>query len=62
MGRHRGQTKMAERFTAEAKARVDEIGMFEYKERILAALDSSAERLAENLLMYSTVVRNHARV
>ncbi len=60
MGRYQGRTKMAERFTMEAKDRLTEVGNFEYKERILASLDSKAERSAEDLLMYSTLVRNQA--
>lgn len=60
VGRHRGQVEMAEKFTTEAKARLVEISDFEYKERILASLDSSEERSAEDLLMYSTLVKNRA--
>lgn len=60
LGRHRGQTKMAASFTKEAKARLAELEDFEYRDQITAALDSPAERSAEDLLMYSTLVRNRA--
>lgn len=60
LGRHRGQTQMAATFTNEARARLTELDTFELKDKIIASLDSSEERSAEDLLMYSTLVRNRA--
>lgn len=58
IGRHRGQHTMAQRFTLEAKLRISELTQFEFKDEILTSLDSGEERSAEDLLMYSTLVRN----
>lgn len=60
LGRHRGQTAMAERFTQEALTRLRELPTFELAPKIMASLSSTAERSAEDLLMYSTLVRNRA--
>ena len=60
LGRHRGQTQMAATFATEARARLAELDTFELKDKIIASLDSSEERSAEDLLMYSTLVRNRA--
>ena len=46
LGRHRGQTAMAERFTIEAKKRLAEVPDLEYYSQIASVLDSSAERSA----------------
>lgn len=62
LGRHRGQASMAARFTLEAKKRLAEVPDFEFHSQITQALNSSAERSAEDLLMYSTLVRNRALV
>jgi hypothetical protein len=62
MGRHRGQTAMAARFTLEAKKRLAEVPDFEFHTQITQALNSSAERSAEDLLMYSTLVRNRSTI
>lgn len=58
MGRYRNQTKMAERFALEAKARLDEISNFTLHDAIIISLNSNHERSAEDLLMYSTLVKN----
>lgn len=60
IGRHRGQLKMATRFTKEAKSRISELPDYSLAGKILASLDSSEERSAEDLLMYSTLVKNHS--
>lgn len=60
LGRHRGQVKMAARFTAEAKDRLAELSQFNLKNKILASLNSASERSAEDLLMYATLVKNRA--
>lgn len=58
IGRHRGQEAMAERFTKEAESRIAELPELPYREKILISLASHAERSAEDLLMYSTLVQN----
>ena len=58
MGRYRNQAKMSERFTLEAKARLDEISNFALRDNIISSLNSNHERSAEDLLMYSTLVKN----
>ncbi len=60
LGRHRGQTAMAATFTQEAKSRIQELGELPFKHQIIASLDSTAERSAEDLLMYSTLIRNRS--
>jgi len=60
LGRHRGQDQMAKRFTTEAKTRLSELTDFTLSEKVLFSLNSTAKRSAEDLLMYSTLVRNHA--
>lgn len=62
MGRHRKQKKMAARFTEEAKARLHELNEFDQGLilKIEESLNSVADRSAEDLLMYSTLVRNRA--
>lgn len=60
LGRHRGQAEMAERFTLEAKKRLAEVPDFQYYSQIASALDSPAERSAEDLLMYSTLTKNQS--
>ena len=62
MGRYRGQTKMADSFAIEAKKRLAEYPDFVFADQILHALDSRAERSAEDLLMYATLTRNRASV
>ncbi|MFH2019341.1 MAG: hypothetical protein ABII80_01905 [bacterium] len=58
IGRHRGQTEMSIRFANEAKARLAELSSFNLADKIMYSLNSKAERSAEDLLMYSTLVRN----
>ena len=58
LGRHRNQLKMSERFAIEAKARLNEVSDFPLKTMILRSLDSDHESSAEELLMYSTLVKN----
>lgn len=58
MGRYRNQTKMSERFVLEAKARLDEVSNFTLRDTIMSSLNSTHERSAEDLLMYSTLVKN----
>lgn len=60
LGRRRGQTEMAEHFTLEAKKRLVEVPDFQYYSQIASTLDSSAERSAEDLLMYSTLTKNQS--
>ena len=60
MGRYRNQTKMAERFALEAKARLEELSNFALRDEIINSLESTHERSAEDLLMYSTIVKNRA--
>lgn len=62
IGRYRGQMEMAERFTFEAKKRLAEVPDFELHSQITQSLNSSAERSAEDLLMYSTLVRNRTNL
>lgn len=62
MGRYRGQAKMADSFAIEAKKRLAEYPDFIFANQITMALDSSAERSAEDLLMYATLTRNRASV
>lgn len=57
LGRHRKQVKMAARFTQEAKKRLLELPETKYSVQILYSLNSSNERSAEDLLMYSTLIR-----
>ena len=62
LGRHRGQAAMADKFTVEAKKRLSEIDEFDLSPKIMASLNSKAERSAEDLLMYSTLVRNRSTI
>jgi hypothetical protein len=62
LGRHRGQVAMAKRFTEEAHARLAELPELDLHDKITTSLNSSAERSAEDLLMYSTLVKNRALV
>lgn len=58
MGRYRNQSKMSERFAIEAKARLNEVSDFPLKPMILKSLNSDHESSAEDILMYSTLVKN----
>ncbi len=61
VGRYRGQKTMATRFTDEAKNRLREINDTSFREKIQLSLNSTAERSAEDLLMYSVLARNRAK-
>lgn len=58
LGRHRNQLKMSERFAIEARARLNEVPNFPLRTMILKSLNSDHESSAEDLLMYSTLVKN----
>lgn len=63
LGRHRGSHAMADRFIAEARERLNEIDDFSNLNlisKLKLVLSSKSERQAEDLLMYSTLVRNRA--
>ncbi|PIW07572.1 hypothetical protein COW38_02565 [Candidatus Collierbacteria bacterium CG17_big_fil_post_rev_8_21_14_2_50_45_7] len=60
LGRYRNQPKMATRFTEEAKKRLMELPRIKFYDQILSSLNSPLERSAEDILMYSTLIRNRA--
>ncbi len=63
LGRHRGSHKLADRFIEEAKKRLGEIetaGHTQLITDISAVLSANSDRQAEDLLMYSTLIRNRA--
>lgn len=60
MGRQRGQVGMARVFAKEAEARIGEIGDVKYGDKIVNSLASKEERSAEDLLMYSTIIKNYS--
>ena len=63
LGRHRGSHAMAYRFIAEARERLNEIDDFSNLNlisKLKLVLSSKSERQAEDLLMYSTLIRNRA--
>jgi len=63
LGRHRGSQKMADRFIEEAKKRLDEVKDAINSKLITdinQALLSNSSRQAEDLLMYSTIIRNRS--
>ena len=63
LGRHRGSHAMADRFIAEARERLNEIDDFSNLNlisKLKLVLSSKSERQAEDLLMYSTLIRNRA--
>ena len=63
LGRHRGSHVMADRFIKESKKRLAEVDDT-FNKKILSnlkdVLDIRSERQAEDLLMYSTLIRNRA--
>lgn len=63
LGRYRGSHKMADRFTGEAEKRLAEIDSA-YNQKLISniskVLSSRSERQAEDLMMYSTLIRNRA--
>lgn len=61
LGRHHGSHAMANRFVAEAKKRISELGNLNKMPLVLKIKDTlsfESERQAEDLLMYSTLIRN----
>lgn len=63
IGRQRNSNAMADRFILEAKKRIAELNPIDDQElitKIKATLSSQSERQAEDLLMYSTLIRNRA--
>lgn len=65
LGRHRRSHLMADRFIQEAKRRVGEIDRSFHPEliiKIAETLSKNSERQAEDLLMYSTLIRNRSRL
>ena len=63
LGRHRGSHAMADRFIEEASKRVAEIDdTFQVKliTDLKEVLRVRSDRQAEDLLMYSTIIRNRA--
>lgn len=63
LGRYRGSHKMADRFIEEAKKRLAEIDSANNQKlmnNISKTLSSHSDRQAEDLAMYSTLVRNRA--
>lgn len=67
LGLHRGSLTMADRFTKEAKIRIQETQtdlLAPYMKNILknldqVLLDTDNDRKAENALMYSTLIQNY---
>ncbi len=65
LGRHRGSHDMADRFVLEAERRVSELDKNfqpDLISKITTTLSQKSERQAEDLLMYSTLIRNRARL
>lgn len=63
LGRHRGSHAMAERFIEEANKRIAEIDSnFHVKliNDLKKVLTTNSTRQAEDLLMYSTLIRNRS--
>jgi len=63
IGRHRGSHAMADRFIDESKKRLKELDhSFDVKmiTDLNNILDHRSDRQAEDLLMYSTLIRNRA--
>ncbi len=63
MGRHRGSHAMADRFIEESKNRIKELdATFSIKivSELNKVLSTTSDRQAEDLLMYSTLIRNRA--
>lgn len=63
LGRHRGSHAMANRFIEESKKRLSELDS-SFNVKIISdlkkVLATSSDRQAEDLLMYSTLIRNRA--
>ena len=63
LGRHRGSHAMADRFIVEANKRIDELdSSFQVKliTDLKEVLSTKSNRQSEDLLMYSTLIRNHS--
>ncbi len=63
LGRHRGSHAMANRFIEESQIRLSELDS-SFNVKIISdlkkVLATSSDRQAEDLLMYSTLIRNRA--
>lgn len=63
LGRHRGSHAMANRFIEESQKRLSELDS-SFNVKIISdlkkVLATSSDRQAEDLLMYSTLIRNRA--
>lgn len=63
LGRHRGSHKMADRFIEEAKKRINELENIDNSKLISdvsKTLLLNSPHQAEDLLMYSTLIRNRS--
>jgi len=60
LGRYRGQLAMASRFKEEALKRTSEVEKSNLINKVIDSLKSTEERSAEDLLMYSFLLRNRS--
>lgn len=63
LGRHRGSHAMADRFIEESQKRIEELDpAFSLKiiNELKKVLATNSDRQAEDLLMYSTLIRNRS--
>lgn len=63
LGRHRGSHAMADRFIEESQKRIEELDpAFSVKiiNDLKKVLTTNSDRQAEDLLMYSTLIRNRS--
>lgn len=63
LGRHRGSHAMADRFIQESQLRIAELdSAFEpvLMQKLRQVLQTKSDRQAEDLLMYSTLIRNRS--
>lgn len=60
LARHRGSHQTADRFILEANSRIKEIPSSPMTFKIMQALSDNSDRQAEDLLMYSTIIKNKA--
>lgn len=63
LGRHRGSHQMADRFIAECHKWIAQLDGFNDQsllDKLKFALDQNHDRQAEDLLMYSTLIRNRS--
>jgi len=69
LGYHRGSVKMAQRFSDEARSRINEIDQTKIKPYFLSILQKllltlskkNKQEVAEDALMYSTLCKNYAK-